>query len=159
VILPIVQPADARGREPLHDPEAVQLVAWVVDQRSCVLPPLVTLVGFALNVSVGAAPLCTVTVAERCTPPPAPEHDSVNVRLVVMLPIVQPADARGREPLHDPEAVQLVAWVVDQRSCVLPPLVTLVGFALNVSVGAEVDATLTVTDLLLEADPLVQLSA
>jgi hypothetical protein len=67
VIPPMVQPFDARGREPLlHDPEAVQLVALVVDQTSCVLPPLATVVGFALKVSVGAGvPLCTVTVAER----------------------------------------------------------------------------------------------
>lgn len=147
VIPPIVQPFDASGREPLHDPEAVQLVACVLDQRNCVLPPLATLVGFALNVNVGAEPLCTVTITERCTLPPAPEQFSVNVRLLVMPPIVQPFDARGREPLHDPEAVQLVALVVDQCSCVLPPLATLVGFALSVSVGAgEVPCTVTVAE-------------
>ena len=133
----IVQPFDATGREPLHDPDAVQLVAFVLDQRSCVLPPLATEVGLALNVSVGAEPLCTVTLAERWTLPPAPVHVSVKVRLLVIPAIVQPFEASGREPLHDPDAVQLVAFVLDQRSCVLPPLATLVGFALNVSVGAD----------------------
>ena len=143
VMLPIVQPVDASGRAPLHEPDAVQLVAFVLDQRSCVLPPLGTVVGFALNVSVGAAPPCTVTVADRCTLPPAPEHLSVKVRLLVILPIVQPFEASGRAPLHDPDAVQLVACVLDQRSCVLPPLATVVGFALNVSVGADVLCTVT----------------
>jgi hypothetical protein len=113
VMPPIVQPFDAKGREPLHDPEAVQLVACVVDQCNCVLPPLATVVGFALNVSVGAPP-SIVMLTERCTLPPAPEHASVNVRSLVIPPIVQPPDAMGREPLHDPEAVQLVAPVVDQ---------------------------------------------
>jgi hypothetical protein len=147
VMLPIVQLADATGREPLQDPEAAQLVALVVDQLRCVLSPLGTLVGFAVNVRVGAGggePPCTVTLAERCTLPPAPVHDNVNVRLLVMLPIVQLADAMGREPLQDPDAVQLVALVVDQRSCVLPPLGTLAGFALNVSVGAACVCKVTV---------------
>jgi hypothetical protein len=78
VMPPTVQPFEASGREPLHDPDAVQLVALVVAQRSTVLSPLAILVGFALKVSVGAAePLCTVTLAERWIEPPPPEHVSV----------------------------------------------------------------------------------
>ena len=54
------------ARDPVQPPEAVQEVAFVVDQVSVVLPPVAMEVGFAVNVSVGTggAP-CTVTVAER----------------------------------------------------------------------------------------------
>jgi hypothetical protein len=155
VMPPAVQPFEASGREPLHDPDAIQLVALVVAQRSTVLPPLATLVGFALKVSVGAAePLCTVTLAERWIEPPPPEHVSVYVRLLVMPPAVQPFEASGREPLQDPDAVQLVALVVAQRSTVLPPLATLVGFALKVSVGAaEPLCTVTLAERWIEPPP------
>jgi len=41
-------------------------------------------------------------------------------------------------PDHEPEALQLVAFVVDQLSVLVPPLLIDVGLAVNVSVGAGV---------------------
>jgi hypothetical protein len=48
---------------PLQPPDAVQEVAWVVDQVSVEAAPCATLVGFAPSVTVGEdAPAVTVTV-------------------------------------------------------------------------------------------------
>ena len=50
-------------------------------------------------------------------------------------------------PDQAPEAVQLVALVVDQVSVELPPLVMALGPTLKLTVGATVDgATVTVAD-------------
>jgi hypothetical protein len=54
---------------------------------------------------------------------PAPDGVSVAVPLVDSL------------PLHDPLAVQLVAFVEDQVSIELAPTVMLVGLAVTVTVG------------------------
>ncbi|HSC07772.1 MAG TPA: hypothetical protein VLD59_13175 [Steroidobacteraceae bacterium] len=66
-------------------------MALVDDHVSIELPPLATVVGFPVNVSVGAGggvPL-TVTVTLRTgLLPPAPEHWSENVVLVVRLVMV-----------------------------------------------------------------------
>jgi hypothetical protein len=53
----------------------VQLVALVADHVSCDEAPDCTLVGDAVNVSVGAA--STLTDAVLATVPPAPVHVSV----------------------------------------------------------------------------------
>ena len=58
-------------RAPLQPPEAVQPVALVDDQFSVAEPPLATLVGVAVSVTVGAAGV-TATVAEALALPPAP---------------------------------------------------------------------------------------
>jgi hypothetical protein len=146
---------------PVQPPEAVHDVAFVDDQVSVELPPAFTVVGLADNITVGAdgAPMtCTVTL--RCALPPEPVHCRVNVVLAVML-LMAVLPEVFLLPLQPPEAVQEVAFVEDHVSCVLPPLATLVGLALSVTVGAGGGGaeTLTVTELLLEADPLVQLSA
>jgi hypothetical protein len=47
------------------------LVAFVLVQVSVAVLPLATVVGFAVNVTVGG-PLDTVTVAEAVTLPPGP---------------------------------------------------------------------------------------
>ena len=59
---------------PVQPPEAVHEVALLVTHVRVVLPPLVTLVGLAVSVKVGAGGgvLCTVTVAEREMFPPEP---------------------------------------------------------------------------------------
>jgi hypothetical protein len=62
---------------PVHAPEAVQLVAFVVDHVSFDVPPEATDVGDAENVSVGAVELVTVTVTERVIEPPDPVQASV----------------------------------------------------------------------------------
>ena len=121
--------------EPLQPPEAVQPVALVEDQVSCVLPPLFTVVGLAPSVAVGAGADCTVTVT-LCIAlvPPAPVHCAENVLFVVMLPIVVVPEG-ATVPFQSPDPEQEVASVEDQESCVLPPIVTDVGFALSVNVG------------------------
>ena len=48
---------------PLQPPEALQVVALVEDQVNVEAAPLLTVVGLALNVTVGAG-VVTVTVAD-----------------------------------------------------------------------------------------------
>lgn len=125
---------------PVQPPEAEQLVASADDQVSCELPPLVTLVGFAVSATVGTGgggggvdePM--FTVSEPRDLPPAPEHVMLKVVGLRRLLIVCVPDT-GLSPLQPPEATQAVAFVEDQLSCVLAPLVTCIGFALNVVVG------------------------
>ena len=135
------------ARLPDHAPEAVQLVALVDDHVSELLPPLATETGLAVSETVGALD-ATVTVAVRLALPPAPAQ--VSVKLVVAasapvdwLPLV------AFVPLQPPDAVQLVAFVEDQAREPLPPLATLVGLAVIVTIGAgvgELLATVTVAD-------------
>jgi hypothetical protein len=56
---------------PFQPPEALQEVALLEDQVKVDLPPLLTVVGFALNVTVGAA-FATATVAVCEAVPPLP---------------------------------------------------------------------------------------
>ena len=137
------------ARLPDHAPEAVQLVALVDDHVSELLPPLVTLVGFAVKVTVGAgAELVTVTFTDLLAVPPSPLQLSVNVLLAAVSAPVLAEPLVARLPDHAPEAVQLVALVDDHVSELLPPLATLVGFAVKDTVGAGAGlATVTITDL------------
>ena len=57
---------------PVPVPLPVQLVVLVDDQVIVLVPPLDTLVGFAVIVKVGAGGTVTVTVAEPEAVPPAP---------------------------------------------------------------------------------------
>jgi hypothetical protein len=72
----------AVGTEPLvaslpdQAPEAVQDVALVATQASVELPPLVTVLGLALKLTVGAGEV-TETVTDCAAPPPAPTQVSV----------------------------------------------------------------------------------
>jgi hypothetical protein len=72
VVLPLV------ASSPLQLPEAMQEVAFVAVQVRVALPPLATLVGFALSVTTGAGPTpVTVTEVVALPLPPAPVHESV----------------------------------------------------------------------------------
>jgi hypothetical protein len=62
---------------PVHAPDAVQLVAFVVDHVSFDVPPEATDIGDAEKVSVGAVEDVTLTVTERVVVPPDPVHASV----------------------------------------------------------------------------------
>ncbi|HSC07768.1 MAG TPA: hypothetical protein VLD59_13155, partial [Steroidobacteraceae bacterium] len=66
-------------RDPLQPPEAVQEVAFVLDQVSVELAPELIVVGFAVKVSVGACCVCNVTVAAPLLLPLALEQVSVYV--------------------------------------------------------------------------------
>ena len=104
---------------PDHPPEAVQDVASVEDQVKVELPPLDTVLGFELIVTVGAAALTalTVMVADWAALPPAPVH--VNIYCAVALS--GPVDCEplvAIDPLQAPEAVQAVVFFESQASVV-----------------------------------------
>jgi hypothetical protein len=100
--------------------------------------PSVLAVG-AVQVSV-AVPLLaglTVTVALWLAGPPAPVQASVNTVVAVKVGVfADPVVASA--PLQPPEAVQETAFVDDQVSAEVLPLVTVLGFAESVMVGAGV---------------------
>ena len=118
-------------------------MALVADQVNVELPPDVMALGPALKDTVGAG-LETVTVAVCAPVPPGPMQVSVKDWSLVRLPVeAEPLVACA--PLQPPEAVQEIASVEDQVSIALPPLVTVLGFAVSVNVGT-VWITDTVTD-------------
>ena len=130
--------------EPLHPPEAVQLVALVEVQVRVEALPLATLEGLALSDTVGAGGAETVTVADCDADPPAPVQVRVNLVVVVSAGVVcEPAVAS--EPLQPPEAVQAVALVDDHVNTEVAPFAIVVGFAVSVTAGAGV-VTVTVAD-------------
>jgi hypothetical protein len=137
-----LQPADAGVAE------AVQLVALVELHVSDVVLPLATLVGFAVSVTVGNGKIETLAVAIAV--PPAPVQESVKLVAAVIAALVAVPE-RPLAPLHPAdagvaEAVQLVAFVELHVSDVVPPLATLVGVAVNDTVGGgAVPETVTVT--------------
>jgi hypothetical protein len=152
-------------RLPLHPPDASQLSAFDAHQVSVVDPYLRTDEGHAPKLSVGGFALegggscgvgdVTDTLTDRVVEPPGPVHWSVNVLFefsagVCSLPEV------AFVPLHAPEAVQLVAFVLLHVSVDRPPAVTDVGLAERLTVGApgvgvgvgEVELTVTETERL-----------
>jgi hypothetical protein len=138
----------AVARLPDQAPLAVHAVASVDDQVRVALPPLATLVGLAVKVTVGAGTeLATVTVTDLLALPPLPLQLSVNVLLAAVSAPVLTEPLVARLPDHAPEAVQLVALVDDHVSELLLPLDTLVGFAVSVTVGVG-EVVVTVTDRL-----------
>ncbi len=151
VLLVVRAPVDTLLPEvalvPDHAPLAVQPVALVEDQVSALALPLVTLAGLALIVTVGAGVVAavTVTVVDWAAVPPAPVQLSVKVLLVVRAPVDTLLPEVALVPDHAPLAVQLVALADDHVSALEPPLVTLAGLALIVTVGAGVVAAVTVT--------------
>jgi hypothetical protein len=136
---------------PLQPPEAAQEVALVELHVSVEVPPLATVVGFAVNVTVGVGATLTVAVAVLLDPP-APlqvnEYDVVAASSPVpWLPLV------ALLPFQPPEAVQEVALVELHVSVEAPPLATEVGFAVNVTVGAGTTLTLAEATLLVPPAP------
>jgi len=97
-----------------------------------VSPPLV-----ALQEGPFTATIETFTVTERLALPPGPMQLSVYVVVLLSVPVpVLPLT--GSSPDQPPEAVQLLAFVVDHMSCAVPPLLTLVGLALRKTLGVIV---------------------
>lgn len=128
---------------PLQPPEAAHAVALVDDHESIEVLPLFTTVGVAARLTEGAGAE-TDTVADCAAFPPGPEHVSVYVELVVNAP-VDCEPLVDLAPDHAPPAVQEAAFVEDQVRVELAPLVSVLGLALNVTVGAGAD-TVTVAD-------------
>ncbi|MFO1427735.1 MAG: hypothetical protein U1F11_12350 [Steroidobacteraceae bacterium] len=101
---------------PFHPPLAVQLVAFVEFQASCVEAPLATLAGDAVSVTVGSG--VTVTVALVLFEPPTPLQLSVKVVSAVSAALAA-LPLTPLEPVQPPEAVQAVALAELQVSCVV----------------------------------------
>jgi hypothetical protein len=147
--------------DPVHAPDAAQLVAFAVDQVSCDDAPDWMLVGDAASVTVGAGFDVTVTATDRLILPPAPVQASAKLELVASALVVNDPDV-AFVPVHPPDAVQDVAFEVDHVNREVPPDVTDVGDADNVNVGAGVPPplalTLTVVDAVFVPPVPLQLS-
>lgn len=125
---------------PDQPPDAVHDVALLLVHDSWVFPPLVTLVGFALRLTVGGGLAVTVTVFESLPVPPTPMQVSVNVvfddnAALVALP------TGGCVPDQPPDAVHDVAELVVHESCVVAPLATVAGLTVRFTVGGPTAAT------------------
>jgi len=143
VSAPVLADPDV-GRLPLHAPLAVQLVASAEDQVRAAEEPLLTLVGVALNVSVGpgtgGAPL-TMTVADCARAPPAPVHVRVKTLLgALSAPVLAVPDV-PRLPDHAPLAAQDAASAEDHVSVEDAPLLTADGVAVSDRVGGPCTCT------------------
>ena len=124
---------------PVHDPDAVQLVASVALHVNVDVAPLATFDGDAPNESVGAgtvAACCNVTVAVAELVPPAPLHANEKFEFEVNGPTVcVPLEAF--DPDHAPDAAHVSASVADHVSVAVSPLATVVGFAVNEMTGTR----------------------
>ena len=120
---------------PDQPPEAVQAVALLETQLKVELPPLATVLGLALMLTVALGAALTVTVADWAALPPLPVQLSVKVELVVSAPVDWVPDT-AFVPDQAPEAVQEVAFVAVQFNVALLPLVMALGPTLKLTVGA-----------------------
>ena len=138
---------------PVQEPDAVHDVAFAELHVRVDAEPDATLVGDALNVTVGAARIATE--ADCVTVPPAPEQVSENEVFALNAPVDCVPDV-ALLPDQPPDAVQPVAFVVLHVRVEAEPDATLVGDAENVNVGA--DSTATATDCATEPPVPVQVS-
>ena len=137
---------------PVQPPDAAQELAFDDDHVRVLVPPLLTVVGDADNVTTGAGVgAVTETDALACAVPPEPVQLSVKVELALNAPVVWLPEV-DLEPLQLPDALQEFAFVDDQLNVLLEPLFTVAGDADNETVGAGVGA-LTETDALACAVP------
>jgi hypothetical protein len=144
------------GSLPDQPPEAVQLLALLEDQLRIADPPLLTVVGLALRLTEGAG-METLTVTDWLALPPGPLQVSVKLVEVLSAPVLA-VPLVGSFPDQPPEAVQLVAFVDDQLSIADPPLLTLVGVALRLTVGLTTAAVTVIAKVGKEADELPSLT-
>ena len=133
-----------RALAPCQAPEAVHEVALLEDQLRVDALPLPMVLGLAFRLTVTAGFALTVTVAVCAAVPPAP----LQVRVYAEVEVSAPVDcvpAIALVPDQAPEATHDVAFVDDQVSVELLPLVMALGPALKVTVGAAA-LTETVAD-------------
>lgn len=122
------------GLLPDHPPEAVQAVALVEDQFSVAVAPLLTVLGAAVRLTVGAG-VFTEIVVDCVALPPAPLQASVYVVFAFSAP-VDCVPLTGLLPDQAPEAVQEVALVDVHVRLEVPPFATVLGLAESVTTGA-----------------------
>ena len=82
------------GSLPDQPPEAVQLLAFVVDQLSIADPPLATVVGLALTLTVGPT-AAALTVIEKA----GNAAEALPSLTLITMPDVVPASAAAGVPL------------------------------------------------------------
>lgn len=117
----------------------------VLDQVSEEAAPEFTVLGAAVSVTVGAA-LDTVTVTDCVVVDPRhPAQVSTYSVVFVSAPVDQ-VPLVAIWPCHPPEAVQDLVLADVQVRVELPPLVTVVGAAVNVADGVSSSITDTSTD-------------
>ena len=129
----------------------------VLDQASVEEAPDFTLLGVAVSVTIGALPE-TVTVADCVADPPAPVQ-VIWYLVVLQRPGVCQTAFRSTLPCQGPAvlvtvAAQAVASVDFQVRVDLPPVLMVVGAALNVSVGARGEVAASAVLLALAASEL-----
>ena len=122
---------------PVQPPDAVQPVALVELHVNVADAPEATLVGFAVRVTVGAAP-CTATVTLPCPDPPGPVQVSAKFVVVVSAP-VDWVPLVAFVPAQPSDAVQVVALTEVHVSIDEAPFATMVGFASSVTTGGSVE--------------------
>jgi hypothetical protein len=131
------------ARDPVHPPDAEQAVALLEDQWSSLVPPVATVVGFAVMATRGPGG-ATVTVTDCDAEPPGPSQ--VKVNCVVALKSTVACDPLvGSLPLHPPDAVQVVEFDAAHVKVDVLPSSTVVGLADSVIAGAG-PVTETVAD-------------
>jgi len=141
---------------PDQPPDALQALTLTPVQVSVELVLRATLRGLADRLTEGLPLDVTVTLAVLATVVPAPAQVRVKLAFAIRLPVLCVPDV-PREPLHEPEAAQLVAFVELHVSCEAAPDFTEVGDAVNVTVGAPAADTVTVA--LRETEPPVPVHA
>jgi hypothetical protein len=125
--------------DPLQSPDAAQAVALLLDHVSVEEAPAFTLLGVALNVTIGDL-LVTVMVTDCEADPPAPVQVTSYSVVLVSTGVCQIALV-GTLPRQLPTvAKQAVALADVQVRVDLPPLLMVVGAALKVTDGAAAAA-------------------
>jgi hypothetical protein len=119
------------------------VVALFEDHATVADAPRAIVLGETEMLTVGTG-VYTETVADWLAEPPAPVQLSVYVVLALRAP-VDWLPFVALTPDQPPEAVHAVAFLVDHERVALEPLVTVLGLAASVIVGAGAD-TDTVAD-------------
>ncbi len=125
--------------EPLQPPEAVQEVALLEDQIKLVPLPLVTVLGVATKLTVGAAAVgaAAVTVMVADCDATAPPFVQVSVYVALLANATVACDPLGDlVPDHAPEATQFWARVLFHCNMAVPPLLMVLGVAVRLTVGS-----------------------
>ena len=126
---------------PLQPPEAVHEVALLELHVSMEAPPLATMAGFAVSVTLAVPGTATVAVATLLVPPSPTQVKKYSVVAVsapvLWLPLVASAPRQPPDPVHDIASVEL------HVSIVAPPLPTVDCAALRDAVGCVKGVTPT----------------
>lgn len=126
----------------------------MLDQLNVALPPTAILAGVAASETVGTAGGVTATVADAWDEPVGPVQ--VSAYVVVAAGDTAREPPVPRPPVQPPEAMQAVAFLVDQFSMEIPPELMVLGVADNVTAGVPDGWTVSTADDD-EADPAAPL--